>query len=866
MTRTWPIVGREREIATVIDRFRQAAGDAERVPTDDAAVQVHGMVLHGPAGIGKTSVARRVVRSALDAGFDVEWLTAPSAVGAPRVWLAPLRQNGSTVRTRVDLLHELEATIRRRSPQRPLLVVVDDAPALDAADVDLLAHLARRNLLFLVATARGSSSRPAIFRPMLVDGTFESIAIDPLPDDQIVDAAENFLGGPLDRTAATAIAEAAGGVGLFAREYVAANLAGGALVDLDGAWRFAAPPGVPPTLIELVNAKSDDVTDAQQSFLDVLAMIQPLPATILPIDDLAALEDMGLISTDDVDHASIRFTHPLFAEAILAAHGPLRRRAVAVRALEVLQQLPATDPDRDLRTAAHCLAHDLPMDADLAIAGARQALNAVDPVLARQLIERIDEPTWDSQFVLGTALAVIGDVAAADTALALATDLARTDEHRARAASRRANSLGTGGARFEDAIAVLDETADTLSDPHWRAFLDADRAYLQLALGTPIDVTLGAADTTGSARANECLVGAAIASLAGRGAETEALVEEGLSLAHLIVADVPTARELLNLSRFIWLATAGRADEARATVDAELERSAGRSALAGSWLAMRALQRLLAGDGARAAIDAERAAAELAEVDISLLRPFTLGIQATGLAQANRPSEARRVLALVDDNWRQEIKTRLMSELAEAWILVMSGRTQRAARRSAAAARAALVAQHAPLAMFAAHDAARFGHPSVALPVLVDAATVVEGELVHLLVAHAEAIVDGDPDALLELAGRLPAAGFTVSAAECAATAARLLDAAGKSQASTEARRLAARLIEPFGDIRTPGLGTLTVLTPREREIGELAAQRRRNREIADTLGISVRTVDNHLASVYRKLGVGGRDELAVLL
>ena len=53
------------------------------------------------------------------------------------------------------------------------------------------------------------------------------------------------------------------------------------------------------------------------------------------------------------------------------------------------------------------------------------------------------------------------------------------------------------------------------------------------------------------------------------------------------------------------------------------------------------------------------------------------------------------------------------------------------------------------------------------------------------------------------------------------------------------------------------------VLTEREREVGELASKRRRNREIADHLGISVRTVDNHLASLYRKLGINRRDELS---
>ncbi len=856
MNRRWPIVGRSRDVDTVVQLLHEAR----------SAATVCGVVLHGPAGIGKTSVARHIAAEATADGFETEWLTAPSTTGAPLAWLAPLRQPGTTVHTRVDLLHELEQVITARSPGAPMLVVIDDAPGLDADDLDLLVHLARRRLVFVVATARGSSSRPAVFRPMLVDGTFDSIEIRPLTDQEVIVAAERFLDGPLAPAAAASITAAAGGVALFAREYVTANVASGSLVLHEGAWEFTTPPGVPPTLVELVNSRSDDVTDEQRSFLDVLAMVQPLPTSSLPIADLAALEDMSLITTEVGDHRSIRFAHPLFAEAVTARHGPLRRRAVAELARTTLEKLPPGDPDRELRIAVHCLVHDLFVPDDLVVPAARQALNAVDPGLARRLIDRVEVPTWDSQFLLGTALAVSGDVPAANEALATAMSLAVTDEHRARAASRRANSLGTGGARFAEAIEVIAEAQRSISDPHWKAFLDADRSYLQLALGLPSDVTTATSDATGAARANECLVGAVVAALAGRGNDTEALVEEGLALAHLLVGDVPTARELLNLSRFIWLATAGRAEEAQATVAAELERSVGRSAIAGSWLAMRALGRLLDGDAVLAATDAGRAADELADVDISLLRPFTLGIQATALAQLNRPNDARRALDHVEEDWRSETKARLMAELAEAWILTMSGRSQVGARRAAAAARVALDAQHAPLAMFAAHDAARFGHPSLALPVLVDAAATVEGALAPVLVEHARALDSGDPDALLDLAGRLPSLGFRISAAECAATAARISESRNKTQAAVEARRLAAQLVEPLCDVRTPGLGTLVVLTAREREVGALAAQRHRNREIAETLGISVRTVDNHLASVYRKLGVGSRDELRAVL
>ena len=52
------------------------------------------------------------------------------------------------------------------------------------------------------------------------------------------------------------------------------------------------------------------------------------------------------------------------------------------------------------------------------------------------------------------------------------------------------------------------------------------------------------------------------------------------------------------------------------------------------------------------------------------------------------------------------------------------------------------------------------------------------------------------------------------------------------------------------------------VLTVGERRVGELAATGATNRTIADTLQLAVRTVEIHLTSVYRKLGVSGRAQL----
>ena len=54
---------------------------------------------------------------------------------------------------------------------------------------------------------------------------------------------------------------------------------------------------------------------------------------------------------------------------------------------------------------------------------------------------------------------------------------------------------------------------------------------------------------------------------------------------------------------------------------------------------------------------------------------------------------------------------------------------------------------------------------------------------------------------------------------------------------------------------------TVDTLSPREIEVLRLTARGMTNREIGNALGISHRTVQGHLASVYDKLNVNGRTE-----
>jgi DNA-binding NarL/FixJ family response regulator len=106
--------------------------------------------------------------------------------------------------------------------------------------------------------------------------------------------------------------------------------------------------------------------------------------------------------------------------------------------------------------------------------------------------------------------------------------------------------------------------------------------------------------------------------------------------------------------------------------------------------------------------------------------------------------------------------------------------------------------------------------------------------------------------------------GMALYAAEAAAQASRAYGASGATReanaAATRARLLASRCPEA----RTPALSGLDTpeLTARQLEIARLAADGLGNREIADRLVLSVRTVANHLQAVYDRLGVRDREEL----
>jgi DNA-binding NarL/FixJ family response regulator len=111
--------------------------------------------------------------------------------------------------------------------------------------------------------------------------------------------------------------------------------------------------------------------------------------------------------------------------------------------------------------------------------------------------------------------------------------------------------------------------------------------------------------------------------------------------------------------------------------------------------------------------------------------------------------------------------------------------------------------------------------------------------------------------------------GAVLYAAEAAAAAAEIFRQEGRIGSAFGAGARARVLTEQCEGARTPALLALDAslpLTRREHEIAGLAARGLSNRQIAEHLVVSVRTVDNHLHRVYGKLGITRRAELAAIL
>jgi DNA-binding CsgD family transcriptional regulator len=270
-----------------------------------------------------------------------------------------------------------------------------------------------------------------------------------------------------------------------------------------------------------------------------------------------------------------------------------------------------------------------------------------------------------------------------------------------------------------------------------------------------------------------------------------------------------------------------------------------------------------AGHGARALASAREALARsehVAETYFSILSRLHL---AGALLAAGDPASARVELAAFEtgSDWRL-----LDLRGAHGWELLVGtqlalGELDAADEASATAERRAR-ASWLPLrtaGALCARGAVMLasGDASAAVEIAREALGFAQAGGNPLLAARARAIVGAGLGR-----GEVPKLGIAeLEAAERTFTslgAMREADAAAQ-----ELRRLgrrSPRRIRATG--RTPG----TTLSAREREVAELVAAGKRNRDVAAALFLSEKTVESHLARIYDKLGVRSRAALATLL
>jgi DNA-binding CsgD family transcriptional regulator len=134
---------------------------------------------------------------------------------------------------------------------------------------------------------------------------------------------------------------------------------------------------------------------------------------------------------------------------------------------------------------------------------------------------------------------------------------------------------------------------------------------------------------------------------------------------------------------------------------------------------------------------------------------------------------------------------------------------------------------------------------------------------------HVAAVERRDAEALADVAERFAAFGAELIAAEAAASARDAFARIGEQHAASRWANRSRELAERCDGAATAALdiGRLTVpLTRREREVANLVRSGRSSRAVADELHLSVRTVENHLARVFDKLGINSRAQLAEAL
>ncbi|MFI6324730.1 LuxR C-terminal-related transcriptional regulator [Nonomuraea sp. NPDC050556] len=761
------------------------------------------------------------------------------------------------------------------------LVSVDDAHRLDPASAALLHHLAAHGLARLLVTVRNGEHHPEPVAALWKDELVTRIELEPLTLDEVGEVLAGALQSEVEPATVRHLAAISEGNVLYLREIVLAGRATGCLAESGGRWRWRGTLEMTPRLRELVGDRIGHLDPPEREVLELVAFGEPVGTELLvSMASPAAVEhveDRGLItSVADSRRRLMRLAHPLYGEVVRAGCGSLRTRRMLRVLAESLEEAGLRRREDVLRAAIWRLDSGSSADPSLLLHAANLAWGRHDPRLAARLARAAIDAGAGVEAVafLGQVLTIIGDTGEAQAILRRQRAQELTERERAQHALALAVNL-LWSDELAEAWAVLDEAATTLTDPEWKQEVLIYRGVMDFYAGRMDqgDATLATVraiaplTVRGAAHAAACE--AWLTAHTGRTDRSTAVTTEALATAEdwqdLAYHAMPVLMDARCTAHLFAgdLAAAARTAEEGVALAGQHE---GWDTSASGFGAHRAAVSRLRGDPA----DAMR----WCRADTVRLRarsPYLgrcLGELAHSAALLGDLKTARAAVEEAADltaHWGFTYQPVMQSK---AWIAAAEGDLDTAVHEALAAAEAAERRNLLGYLVFALHDVVRLGAARLVAERLAVLAARMDGPLAALCARQAAAVVSGDAGELRAVSAGFESLGLVLFAAEAAAQEGAIHLRTGRALLARGAQTRAWALAKRCPGVRTPALVELAApdLTPRQREIVQLAAAGLTNRQIADRLTLSVRTAANHLQAVYDKLGVNDRSEVGHLL
>ena len=858
---SWPIVRRDTEFAAIRSALVGEQG-------------VCGIVVIGAAGVGKTTLARSVTQS-LPA--PVRWVAGTeSARSLPLGVFAHLVGQG-TARDPIAFMAAARETLC--SGENSMLGV-DDAHLLDHLSATLLHQLALEGSARIVATIRSGEEVPDAITSLWKDGYLERLQLSPFNQAECVGLIERVLGGRLEGMSADLMWEASGGNALFVRHLVEGALEAGTLRQVRGVWQLRGGTAVTSELASLLDGRIEQLPEQEAHVLRLLAFAEPLALDTLSelagTDIVESAERRGLIRVvEDSEDLDVRFTHPLYGEVIRHGLGRAGTRRLKGELFRAMEKRTIRTPAQRIRLAELALDSDAAAEPSLLVAAAQDAIALTNMMVGERLaLAAVScENSLVASELLARSLLWQGKAAEAERILGSFDPAGMNELDLVRWGSTRVANLQWSMGDAERADELLQMLRSRVTHPALRLVVDG-MASASLLFENRIDaaITLSEAVLADSAAppfAVEWAVfaGTLAAALTGRTGKVTEIIARGQQVEDKVDG---LLRCLIAYGEIRALVLAGEFDTAEErSADIVRITSPGQylawgmaNVLVGTVEAARGQFRAVTGrmEEAVAALTAESAASWSFPARLLLAQSYcALGeVEAGRKIVAELRSRVGRHVAVFEPQLR----------IAEAWLAATGGQVSGAISAALEAADAAAGSGQQAVELMALHAAARFGDRS-SLQRLVDVAKGIDGPLAAVDADHAAGLLNGDANAVFSAAQQFEHAGALLSAADAAAQAAALFDAAGDRRNAVDAAASADRLAAACGGVQTPELLVASnplPLSVREREIAHLVAQGLSNRDIAERLVVSTRTVESHIYKACIKVDVSDREGLAILI